>query len=124
MAMLAVLDSHDPGADARAYVAEMMGLTGQRPLGHHHHVLVQLEDSSEVLSTGLYVGRGGPEDLFFAHMTHLQEAEGDYGDRLRRLHIAIGGGIHGLYFMSDKEQLSVLPGALPYLNVQGGLLLR
>lgn len=119
-AVVALLDSHDPSA-ADPSIAQILGLTSPS-LPEHHHILMQLEGQTEVLSSGLYVATGEAEELVFRHITHLQAVDPTYGPRLRTMHRALGTSMHGLYFISDQEQLSATPEAQPYLDSQGGLL--
>lgn len=121
IAILGVLDSHDPSAQSPPTLAELIGLQ-RSPLPDHHHVLVQIEGQSDVMPTGLYVGTGEPDRLLFPHISRRFLNDDEHGERLMRLHEGLRSGNHGLYFMSEQEQLSSTPAGQIYVNGQGGLL--
>lgn len=124
---IAVLDSHDPRSAAEERLQELMPDILQHagvqslPLPNHHHVLVQFKDAS-VVSTGLYVGKGSPDELFFAHITRLQIPDPEYNRRLRDADMILHSGNHGLYYVSDQEDISQTPQGTIYLDEHGGLL--
>lgn len=121
IAMIGVLDAHDPSSQY-PFLRTLFG--PDLVLSNHHHVLAKLEGEDEVVSTGLYVGTGAPEDLFFAHVSRRQHDDLQFQIKLDRLHYTVlQKGNHGLYYVSSEERLSALPEAQPYLNEQGGLLI-
>lgn len=122
VAVIGVLDAHDPRAVLGLSVEQSLGSESPPPPGHHH-ILVQLEGRAEILSTGLLVGVGEPQDLLAAHTTYSQSQDEAYRTRLRQLHSIIElGSNHGLYYVSDQEPLSATPEGQVYLNAEGGLL--
>ncbi|HVU59885.1 MAG TPA: hypothetical protein VHC98_03555 [Candidatus Saccharimonadales bacterium] len=122
-ANIAVLDSHNPRGELLRHMPAILQEAGVASsyLPDHHHVLVQFEGDESVLSTGLYVGQGEPDQLLFPHITHIQANNAEYGRRLQMLDAALHSGNLGLYYMSDQEQISSSPAGMVYLDEQGGL---
>jgi hypothetical protein len=123
MATLGVLDAHNPRAEqGRRTLGQLLGIA--RPqLPNHHHVLVQIKGSPEVLATGLWVGVGDPDELLFGHVSRRHFDDEAYGTRLTRLHTVLHSGNHGLYYVSDQERLSATPEGQTYVNPDGSLII-
>ena len=122
--LIGVLDSHNPSAETPPTLGQVLGLQ-QPPLPNHHHILVQLQGATEVLSSGLYVGQGDPQDLIFAHITSAQKRDDEFRSRLGTMtDIMRSSDNCGLYYVSGHESLSALPEAQRYIDENGGLLRR
>ncbi len=119
LAVIAVLDSHNPAATEFPTLGQ---LTGDDPphLGHHYHILVQMSDGEEIMSTGLFVHRRPLPELIFPHITASQDEDPSYGPRLERLHALLSTGTR-LVYASDQEQLSHTPEGQAYLDDKGRL---
>jgi hypothetical protein len=134
---VAVLDSHNPRAEAvrqmEAQLPELLRAAGvivnvdqvlEGTLGDHHHVLVKFPGSERVLSTGLYVGQGSPNQLFFSHVTvRYQANDPEYLRQLEELESFLGSStLLGLFYRSDQEQISSTPAGQAYVRDDGGLI--
>jgi hypothetical protein len=121
-AIIGVLDSHDPSATTPFSWGELLGIESP-PLSDHHHILVQVEGQPDILSAGLFVGVGEPEDLLMDHVTRQQSGDEDYCTRIVQLYeLMTSDDNHGLYYISDQEPLSATPAGQVYLDTSGGLL--
>jgi hypothetical protein len=88
-------------------------------------VLVRFRGSEddEVMSTGMYVGHGEPNELLFGHVTRRYQADDDaYTHRLDDIHGLLESVDNlGIYFISDHEDISTTPPGAAYVAEDGGL---
>jgi hypothetical protein len=124
VAIIGVLDSHDPSSHLRHMDPAFADLLNAvvPPLPEHHHILVQIEGQEDVTATGMRVGEGTAAELILGHVTRGQRSDPDYNQRVRLLRTMLqAGDDHGLYYASDQEQLSSTPRGQLYVAPNGGL---
>lgn len=122
MARVAILDAHDPSARTSLTWGQVLGLEAP-PLARHHHILLQVEGQPDVISTGMFVGTGEPEELIFPHRRLLIDDEPIVAERERLLEEVLPGS-HGLYYVSDREQVSATPGGQALVTLAGKLIIQ